>query len=180
MPRSLSARPKKSQEKVWTASHYVFLLVLMAANKQQLDPRQCGLCACFNLRKAARAVTQMFDSAFQPLGLRANQFSILAHVANRGPINISDLAQRLVMDRTTLSRDLGPLEKRRWVKVEAGEDRRTRAIELTAAGRRLLERALPIWQETQSKVVEGLGLPDFQDLLGNLSSTVSVAKGTTN
>ena len=56
----------------------------------------------------------MFDSAFQPLGLRVNQFSILTHAADRGPIDISDLARRLVMDRTTLSRDLGPLEKRRW------------------------------------------------------------------
>ncbi len=119
----------------------------------------------------------MFDGGFQHLGLRANQFTILATVALRGPLSITDLAKRLVMDRTTVSRDLGPLENRGWVKIKTGKDRRTRAVEVTPAGRRLLEQALPAWQKTQAKVVEGLGQPEFLGLLGTLSSTVSVAKG---
>ena len=109
----------------------------MTRNRQQPDLEQCGQCACFNLRKATRAVTQMFDVAFQPLGLRANQFTVLATVALRGPLYINDLAKRLVMDRTTVSRDLGPLENRGWVKIQSGEDRRTRAVEVTPAGRRI-------------------------------------------
>ena len=148
----------------------------MAGNQNQSDLQQCGQCACFNLRKAARAVTQMFDGAFQPLGLRANQFTILAKVAVDGPFNISDLAKRLVMDRTTLSRDLGPLERQGWVRVQAGKDRRTRGVEVTAAGRRLLEQALPLWRKTQAKVVRGLGQGEFEGLLGNLTSTVKVAQ----
>ena len=149
----------------------------MKATSQPLDLTGCGQCACFNLRKAARAATQLFDSAFQPLGLRATQFSILALVAHRGPITSSNLADRLVMDRTTLSRDLGPLEKRDWVKIQPGKDRRTRAVELTAEGRRVLGDALPTWRRTQQKVIEGLGQGSFQGLLDDLSSAVSVAKG---
>ncbi len=149
----------------------------MTAGSKPLDLSGCGQCACFNLRKSARAVTQLFDGAFQPLGLRATQFTILAHVAHRGPINISHLADRLVMDRTTLSRDLGPLEKRGWVRVQPGKDRRTRAVKLTAEGRRLLAEALPRWRRIQKKVVEGLGRGGFQSLLDDLSSAVSVAKG---
>ena len=148
----------------------------MPASNQTLDLKGCGQCACFNLRKATRAVTQMFDAALQPLSLRATQFTILATVAQQEPIQITELAQRLVMDRTTLSRDLGPLEKQRWVRIEPGEDRRTRVVELTIHGRRLLKQALPTWKRTQEKVVNGLGPGDFEVLLKRLSATVSIAK----
>ena len=149
----------------------------MKADSKPLDLSGCGQCACFNLRKAARAVTQLFDATLQPLGLRATQFTIITLVAHRGPINISNLADRLVMDRTTLSRDLGPLEKRDWVKIQPGKDRRTRAVELTAEGRRVLGDALPRWRRTQQKVIDGLGRRGFEGLLDELSSTVSVVKG---
>ena len=148
----------------------------MPGGNQTLDLEGCGQCACFNLRKATRAVTQMFDAALQPLSLRATQFTILAAVAQQEPIQITELAQRLVMDRTTLSRDLGPLEKQRWVRIEPGEDRRTRVVELTIHGRRLLEQALPAWKRTQEKVVNRLGSGDFEVLLKGLSATVSIAK----
>ena len=148
----------------------------MAASNQTLDLKGCGQCACFNLRKATRAVTRMFDTALQPLSLRATQFTILAAVAQHEPIQITELAEKLVMDRTTLSRDLGPLEKQRWVRIEPGEDRRTRVVELTVHGRDLLEQALPAWKRTQEKVVSGLGPGDFEVLLKGLSATVSIAK----
>ena len=148
----------------------------MPAGNQTLDLKGCGQCACFNLRKATRAVTRMFDTALQPLSLRATQFTILAAVAQQEPIQITELADILVMDRTTLSRDLGPLEKQRWVRIEPGEDRRTRVVELTVHGRDLLEQALPAWKRTQEKVVSGLGPGDFEVLLKGLSATVSIAK----
>ena len=149
----------------------------MAASNQTLDLTACGQCACFNLRKATRAVTRLFDAAVQPLSLRATQFTILAAVAQHGPIQITELAEKLVMDRTTLSRDLGPIEKRSWVRIEPGEDRRARFVELTVHGRSLLEQALPVWKQTQEKVVSGLGPGDFEVLLKGLSATVSIAKG---
>lgn len=148
----------------------------MANKRQSLDLRRCSECACLNLRKATRAITQLYDRAFQPHGLRATQFQILVPIANRSPITISRLAKLLIMDRTTLSRDLGPLKKRGWVRVRAGQDRRTRTVELTAGGRRLLQSAFPAWRRTQQKVVDGLGLGSFRGLLDNLSSSVSVAK----
>lgn len=150
----------------------------MARRSEQLDLSECSPCACFNLRKAARAVTQMYDGALQPLGLRATQFTVLAQIEHRGPINISELAARLVMDRTTLSRDLGPLEKRGWVRIVAGDDRRTRAVNLTAKGRALLKAALPVWRQAQKKITGSLGADAYSGLLGNLSSTVAIARGS--
>lgn len=152
----------------------------MSASTHPLDLTACGQCACFNLRKATRAVTRMFDGALQPLSLRATQFTILAMVARHEPIQITELAHRLVMDRTTLSRDLGPIEKQSWVRIEPGEDRRTRVVELTVHGRALLEQALPAWKRTQAKVVSGLGPGDFEVLLKGLSAAVSIAKDRDN
>jgi DNA-binding MarR family transcriptional regulator len=150
----------------------------MKRDQQRAKLEACSQCACFNLRKATRALTQLYDRSLRPYGLRAAQFQVLAVIGGRGPVNISDLAKALVMDRTTVSRELAPLERQGWVTVRAGKDRRTRAVELTANGWRLLEDALPAWKQTQESVVEGLGIDSFGVLLEKLSSTVKVARET--
>ena len=126
-------------------------------------------CTCFGLRRAARAVTQAFDDALQPSGLRATQFTLLTAVSLRGPANISRLAQELVMDRTTLTRNLKPLEKNGWLSIVSGEDRRTRALEITAKGRKVLARAIPLWDKAQSGVVRKIGRKNWDALMGNLN-----------
>ncbi len=134
-------------------------------------------CACFNLRKAARAVTQLFDDTLQPSGLRGTQFPILAVVSLAGPETIGRLAERLVMDRTTLTRDLKPLEREGLVEIVPGEDRRTRTVTLTKRGHEALGRALPLWKKAQARIVEDLGEERLRSLLADLSHTVSVIRG---
>ena len=84
-------------------------------------------CAVLNLRRAARAVTNRYEDEMRALGLKATQFSLLVAAALRGPVNISALAELMVMDRTTLTRNLKSLQKRGLLRAVPGSDRRTRA-----------------------------------------------------
>jgi len=131
-------------------------------------------CTCFNLRKATRVVTQLFDDAMQPTGLRATQFTLLAAISATGAIAISQLSKVLVMDRTTLTRNLKPLETKRLVKIVPGEDRRTRTLTLTDKGRKTLEKSLPLWRQAQSEVIERLTFKRWKDLLKHLDQAVRV------
>ncbi len=132
-------------------------------------------CTCFNLRKAARSVTRMYDEALKPSGLRATQFSLLSVVENNGPIGITELAGRLVTDRTTLSRNLKPLLSQELLEAVDGADRRRRPIALTSRGRDTLAQALPLWREVQARMAEGQGRARWTGLLGDLNEAVRQA-----
>ena len=120
-------------------------------------------CLCLHTRRAARALARRFDEAFRPLGLTNGQFSLLAGLNLPEPRPMAPVARLLGMDRTTLTAMLKPLEARGLVASESDpEDRRSRRIRLTGAGRRLLARALPVWEATHAEVEEALsgGAPD--------------------
>lgn len=134
------------------------------------DLAACADCACFNVRKAARVITQNFDEVMQPSGVRATQFSILVMIASSDAATMSELADKLVMDRTTLTRNLKPLREQGLVKDIAGVDRRTRSISLTTKGHMLLLRALPLWRQAQARMTQYLGNERFADLLTELRS----------
>ena len=138
--------------------------------------RAGGTCVCFNLRKAARAVTRIYDEAFKPVGLRATQFTLLAALKSTGPATVNDLAERLVMDRTTLSRNLGILQKKGLVEISAGQDRRERHARLTDAGGAVLAAAWPVWEATQRRMVEAMGGERAGQLLADLRSVVEMAR----
>jgi len=144
------------------------------------DRSQCSRiaesCAVFNLRRAARAVTNCYEAELRDVGLKATQFSLLVAAFLNGPVAISKLAERMLMDRTTLTRNLKPLQKRGLLAVVQGSDRRTREVVLTAEGSVLLDRALPLWQRSQSRLVGALGEQRFESLLGELAATVKVAQ----
>ncbi|WP_424101859.1 MarR family winged helix-turn-helix transcriptional regulator [Moorena producens] len=144
----------------------------MQLSTTQLNPDQC---TCFNLRKATRVVTQIFDDKLRPSGLRATQFSILAVMAGAKSSTINKLAQTLAMDRTTLTRNLKPLEKQGLIEISPGEDRRTRLVALTAKGQENLTQALPLWEQAQTEVIEKLGVGPWHNLLERLTETVSIA-----
>ncbi len=108
-----------------------------------MDVTEPTNCTCFGLRKAARAVTQMYDQALKPSGLRATQLSLLAVTERAGPRRMAEIAELLVMDRTTLTRNLKPLLDRGLLKSIEGSDRRRRPIAITAEGRAALAQALP-------------------------------------
>lgn len=152
---------------------------IMARSIHQLKPgsaaREAAGCACFNLRKAARAITQLYDGALAPSGLRATQFSLLAVLRAMGEPTISRLAKAMVMDRTTLTRNLRPLEKLGLLEVIVGKDRRTRHVGLTALGRDRLATAFPLWREAQARVARGLGEARRERLLSDLAGVVAVA-----
>ena len=133
-------------------------------------------CLCFNLRKAARAVTQLYDAALEPAGLRATQFSLLAVLDRRDAVTITDLARAMVMDRTTLTRNLRPIEKQGLVAVAPGDDRRTREVRLTQRGRTALTRATPRWRHAQARMLDALGDRRARRLLGELSGAIDAAR----
>lgn len=135
-----------------------------------------ALCTCFNLRKATRSVTQMFGAYMQPTGLGPTQFSLLAVLAQKGALSINQLADVLVTDRTTLTRNLKPVERQGLIEIRPGEDRRTRIVALTPAGRRTFDEALPLWREAQSEIIKRLGRKRWASLLSNLSVAVEVSR----
>jgi DNA-binding MarR family transcriptional regulator len=135
------------------------------------------LCACFNLRRATRAVTQLYDTILRPAGLRTTQFTLLNAVRLQAPVTIRRLAVSVVMDRTTLTRDLRPLEQQRLVSIETGEDRRERKVDLTAKGAQVITRALPLWQKAQAHIAQGLGQERLQRLLEDLAAAVVLTRG---
>ena len=131
-------------------------------------------CACFNLRRTARLVTQRFDRAFRGSGITANQFSILMASYNEEPILLTRLAKFLGMERTTLSRNLSLLASRGLVSIETGSDKRERRIAVTEKGIALLEMTVPLWQEAQKDVVESVGQKEWEGVLSGLHK---VARG---
>ena len=134
-----------------------------------------GDCSCFNLRRAARRVTQIYDHALAPSGLKATQFSLLAvlgGVALGEGIAMTRLAEKLGMDRTTLTRNLGVVERDGLVTVRSGKDPRSRLVELTKTGRTTLERAIPLWTAAQAELASYIGKDqkDFLELTRRLAA----------
>jgi DNA-binding MarR family transcriptional regulator len=144
---------------------------------QQIDEaiiRKVGAnCTCFSLRKAARVVTQLFDEMMAPSGLLVTQFTILGVVAAIKESTMNQLAQYLVMDRTTLTRNLKPLEREGLIQINPGLDKRTRLISLTQKGVRSLENAIPFWEQAQASVVSQLGQEYWETLMSQLSHTTA-------
>jgi DNA-binding MarR family transcriptional regulator len=132
-------------------------------------------CACANLRKAARAVTQLFDGVLAPSGLKATQFTLLVTSRLMGETPVGELAGTMAMDRTTLSRNLKPLVREGLLEVRPGEDGRTRLVKVTPEGGRALAGAYPLWKRAQEAVVTALGSDRFEALLGDTARAVSLA-----
>jgi len=110
-----------------------------------------------HLRRAARAVARRFDAALRPLGLTNGQFSLLMSLNRPEPASVGSVAALLAMDRTTLTADLKPLERRGLVRVMVDTaDRRTRRLTLTTAGRALLAAAVPVWRRTHAEIDRAL------------------------
>ena len=114
-------------------------------------------CTCFRVRKAARRVTQLYDHFLAGAGLRITQYSLLANLRQAGPLTMTELARRMAMDRTTLTRNLRPLQRHGYVAVTVGEDRRRRLLAITAAGERAHRLGAAQWLKAQRAVLDELG-----------------------
>jgi DNA-binding MarR family transcriptional regulator len=134
-------------------------------------------CACFNIRKAARAVTQFYDDVLRPSGLRTTQLTLLMLLRGHGSMSISGLADATMTDRTTLTRNLAILEERGLVRIRPGEDARMRVVELTEAGDETVNAAFPLWQKAQALMTRRIGHDGLTRLLTELSAAARAATG---
>jgi DNA-binding MarR family transcriptional regulator len=137
-------------------------------------------CVCFNLRRGARAVTQYFDALFQEHGLRATQFTLLGALAiaekQERALSITQIAEFMVMDRSTLTRNLQPLERDGLITIGLGTDRRTRVALLTDAGRSRLAQVIAEWEKGQSHFTTLLGQSKLNQLLEQIARVVDAAQ----
>lgn len=128
-------------------------------------------CACANLRRTARLVTQLYEQALRPTGVTGPQFTLLQSLKLAPAISQKQLAELLGIDSTTLTRTLALLRKRGWINAQPGVDRRALRLRLTAAGEREYERALPHWQSAQKRLKQALGEPNWNNLVDALVQT---------
>lgn len=133
-------------------------------------------CVCTVLRKAGRASTQMYDRDLAPANLTTAQFSILTALYYASPIPMKKLAQRLLMDRTTLTRNLRPLERAGLLRLADDDtDARVKNVHITSGGLKALEIALPYWQAAQSRMLDGLGETTWRQLRASLRRSIEVS-----
>jgi DNA-binding MarR family transcriptional regulator len=131
-------------------------------------------CNCFAVRSAARHVSQFYDQFLAPVGLRTTQFSILAKLKRLGPQSINTLAESMVMDRTTLGRNILPLERDGLIRIEpAASDRRAKELHLTKAGEKRLQAALKGWMAAQAQFESAFGAARAADLRSLLRAVVA-------
>lgn len=135
------------------------------------------MCTSFNLRKAARTVTQFYDEALKGSGLKSTQFSLLAMAAGVDGAPISRLADELAMDRTTLTRNLKPLADAGWIQVTAGDDKRVRNVTVTGEGEHVLQRAIPLWRRAQTHMIDRLGDEAWGAFLKQLQTVRRTVRG---
>ena len=121
-------------------------------------------CACANLRRAARVVTQLYERELRPSGLRVTQFTLLQALARTGEISQGQLAALLDIDSTTLTRTLALLRKKGWLRAQPGADRRKLRLSLTARGNREYRHALPYWRTAQERLRRALGEQEWERL----------------
>ncbi|MEH7386094.1 MarR family winged helix-turn-helix transcriptional regulator [Bacillus sp. JJ1521] len=128
-------------------------------------------CACANLRKAARTVTQSFEKQMQSTGLKVTQYYMLVNIARHKQISISRLGEIMLLDQTTITRNVNILKKSGYVDIiKDKNDLRTKSISITDLGIVKLEETTPIWLQIQEKAENGIGKEKYKDLLGMLKN----------
>jgi DNA-binding MarR family transcriptional regulator len=136
--------------------------------------RLSSACICNNLRRAARLVTNYYDKLLEPAGLRVSQATVLVVLYLDDGQTINEMAEKLELDRTTLTRNLKPLAQQGLLTIAPGSDQRTRVVALTPKGKAALLKVLPLWEQTQSHMVEGIGKANASLLLAQLSEAAAL------
>ncbi|PYX55829.1 MAG: hypothetical protein DMG73_16500 [Acidobacteria bacterium] len=120
---------------------------------------------CGSFRRTSRALTQLYESALRPVGLRATQFTILQALSLAGEVTQTQLGEMLAMDSTTRTRTLQIMSREGWIAERRGEDRRERRLRLAKAGEKQFNRALPVWEKVQSRLRHQVGEQAWKNLL---------------
>jgi len=155
------------------------MCICISNNAESFAPHLQGTesCACLTLRKAARAVTQLFDTALKPTRIRSTQFTLLVAIARLAPVSIGGLAQLLVIDRTTLTRSLWLMERRGLVAISRRSTMRQRFVTLSPKGSNALEASLPLWREAQQGFIGQVGKQDWTTMRQQLEKLPNLALG---
>lgn len=136
-----------------------------------------AICGSFNLRKASRVLTQMFDEALQPTGLRSTQLVILLVLARDGEVGMASLSRELVLSPSTLSRNLRPLLREGLLRIVGGSNGRGKQVSLTPEGHEAVQRAAPYWQAVQERFIRQIGSQPWQEMAGRLNDLVDAVRG---
>jgi DNA-binding MarR family transcriptional regulator len=122
-------------------------------------------CLCASFRRTARALTQHYEAAVRPLGLRATQLTMLQVLSLVGEVSQGQLGEMLAMDSTSLTRTLAIMAREGWIAERRGKDRRERRLRLSRGGEAKLKRALPVWEKVQTRLRRRLGDQAWNELL---------------
>ena len=141
--------------------------------RKRLHAPKLGPCACSQVRRLARKLSSFYDTLLSPEDLTITQYSLLTNIERAGQLSHNVLADEVGMERTTLTRNLRPLTRTKWVTAATGQDRRQHVLQLTAAGRRKLVRSLPLWEEAQRQFLSQIGSESLQELRALLTSAES-------
>ena len=133
-------------------------------------------CACATIRRASRAVTQLYDQWLRAHGIEGPQFALLAMLEGLGETNQTTMGQRFDLDKTTLSRNLKLLKQRGWIETVPGEDGRERRVRLTTTGRRQIAAARPTWKKAQAQMRAALSEHDWDTTLRVLNAITAAAR----
>jgi DNA-binding MarR family transcriptional regulator len=132
------------------------------------------------MRKISRAVTQYYDNHLEPIGLRITQFTLLLEISTASVKSLSEIAENLIMDRTTLTRNLKPLQMAGYLTSTSTTDKRSKAYVLTEKGQHALKEGIPLWQEAQDKIVNSFGSHEYKVLLSDLSKLLKITNNYKN
>jgi DNA-binding MarR family transcriptional regulator len=136
-------------------------------------------CACFDLRKAMRAVSRMYDDFLRDAGMNVTQFSLLRLIRTEKEISVSTLGRYMVMDRTSITRALAPLERDGLINSRPGADKRIRIVSLTKKGLKLVEVAEPKWRRAQEALMETIGEDRWSAISSLLRDTTRMVRHRT-
>lgn len=154
----------------------------MQTDEKPIDAAQLAemarTCACFNFRKASRSVTQLFDQILAPTGLRSTQIVILIAGELQGPSSIARLARELVMDRSTLTRNLKPLLAMGHLRLSRPDNGRHKSVEVTDEGRAALVQAIPYWQRAQTHLVSQFGPEHWNRMMADMAAIVEATRSS--
>lgn len=145
----------------------------MMNKKNEFSIKKPSPCTCLNLRRASLAITKIYDQKLSPSGLTNSQFSLLKHVKHLGPVSVSDLALEIRLDRTTLVRNLKPLENKGLIIDNSPGGTRNRQLQLTDEGVKCCDSAEVLWQEVQAYIEQKLGKDNLKNLIALLSEIES-------
>lgn len=147
----------------------------MEPDKQSIIPGQSP-CICGNLRRASRVVTKIYDHYLQPIDIKITQYSLLLAIQRMESVTISQLADEVMLERTTCTRNLKILADKNFITMQQGRDKRAKHVSLTDEGAARIDEARPLWANAQEYLFNEIGLDQSVDLLNELGRIVNMLR----